>query len=132
MFIDTPGFHEGNGFQEVLGYFRSSLSRTAAMERMNDIELISMLSGEGGVHIDAVLYLFEPTSASADLNSLPETDRKQFELLNYLCKWTNVIPLMAKADTVEKDELVTRKDQGVGDVQDAQTRTLYIHSCEKA
>jgi septin family protein len=111
LFIDTPGFHDGSHIQKALGYFRSSLSRTAAMERMNDIELISMLSGEGGVHIDAVLYLFDTTSAFVDFNSAPASDQKQLELLRYLCKWTNVIPLMAKADTVEKDELVARKNQ---------------------
>ena len=110
-FIDTPGLDSAKSVQEVLCHFKSSLARTAAMERMNDIELISMLSGEGGVHIDAVLYLLDPTSASTDATENLQKDDQQTELLRYLCKWSNVIPLIARADTVERDELMARKRQ---------------------
>ena len=110
LFIDAPGFPKGNT-KPVLEHFKTSLSRTAAMERMNDIELINMLSGEGGVHIDAVLYLLEPTVTATDSSEEPQMDEDQSELLRYLCKWTNVIPLVAQADTIEKNDLIIRKKQ---------------------
>ena len=34
---------------------------------------------------------------------------QEIELLQYLCKWTNVIPIIGRADTVEPDELAARK-----------------------
>lgn len=108
MFIDTPGLDVANTTQQVLSKLKSNFSRTAAMERMNDVELINMLSGEGGVHIDAVLYLLDPAVISTES---PQIDDQQKELLRYLCKWSNVIPLIAKADTIEKDELIARKKQ---------------------
>lgn len=113
LFIETPGFHDGGHTKRILNYFKSSLSRTAAMERMNDIELISMLSGEGGVHIDAVLYLLEPNVSTTESNGAPQMDEGQSELLRYLCKWSNVIPLIARADALEKDDLTTRKKQAL-------------------
>ena len=107
-FIETPGLDGAKSAQRVLNYFKSSLARTAVMERMNDIELISMLSGEGGVHIDAVLYLLDPAAASGGST---EKDDQDAELLRCLCKWSNVIPVIARADTVEKDEMMARKKQ---------------------
>jgi hypothetical protein len=111
LFIDTPGCHDGAHTKAVLDRFKDSLSRTAAMERMNDIELINMLSGEGGVHIAAVLYLLEPTATATNSGEAPQLDEHQLELLRYLCKWTNVIPLIAQADTLEKNALIARKKQ---------------------
>ena len=105
-FVDTPGLDREDKSAEVLRHFKASLSRTANMERMNDIELVSMLSGEGGVHIDAVLYLFNPAT-----DPLESSEAERKELLQYLYKWTNVIPLIARADTLSSDEVTAQKQQ---------------------
>lgn len=106
-FIDTPGFATARGVQGVMRSFKATLSRTAKMESMHDNELINMLSGEGGVQIDAVLYIFDPAVASSESSSTQE----ETELLRYLCKWTNVIPLVGRSDTVSAEDLATRKGQ---------------------
>ena len=110
-FVDTPGFHDGCHVSEVLQHFKALMARIGNMEKMHDIELISMLSGEGGVQVDAVLYVFDSATSSTESPTQLQLDSAQAELLRYLCKWTNVIPLIGRADLVEADELVARKRQ---------------------
>ena len=110
-FIDTPGFHAGCHVDQVLEHFKSTLQRTGQIQKMHDSELIHMLSGEGGAQVDGVLYLFDPAVSSKDSPEHMQMDYDNAELLQYLCKWTNVIPLIGRADTVEPSELVARKEQ---------------------
>jgi hypothetical protein len=110
-FIDTPGFHGGMHVQQLSRYFKDSLARMGHMEKMSDNELVSMLSGEGGVQIDAVLYVFDSKVTAEDSPSHLQMDHKQAELLQYLSKWTNVVPIIGFADSVEAAVLVARKKQ---------------------
>jgi hypothetical protein len=41
----------------VVNYIESQLDRAASMVGVTDAELISMLSGSGGSHVDVVLYV---------------------------------------------------------------------------
>lgn len=110
-FIDTPGLDGGSTTLRILKHFKDTQSRMGNMARMNDSELISMLSGEGGVQIDVVLFLFEPALASSDKGPALELNHEQIELLRYVCKWTNVIPLIGRADTLGAEEVHARKEQ---------------------
>jgi len=61
-FIDTPGFdssqeHTDNA-DAVVQYIEALLHRNASMATMSDSDLLSMLSGNGGVQVDVVLYVF--------------------------------------------------------------------------
>ncbi|KAK3057812.1 hypothetical protein LTR09_000887 [Extremus antarcticus] len=107
-FIDTPGLHDGHHVQQVLDFFKASLSRLTTMGKMGDSELVGMLSGEGGVQIDAVVYMFEPHVIPKEL---PLVEGKEAELLRYLCKWTNLIPIIGRADEVDAAEIEERKEQ---------------------
>ena len=129
-FIDTPGIPGRPSVQQVLHRFKKSLSRTASMELMGDMELISMLSGEGGVQIDAVIYLFDPAVTSMDSPEHVQMDEKETELLRYLCKWTNVVPLIGRADTVKKDELLARKKQLIDMFESLQVEPHISHSMD--
>lgn len=123
-FIETPGLDTARRTQSVMRYFQTSLSRTAKMESMHDTELISMLSGDGGVQIDAVLYLFDPVITSCELF----LSQEETELLRYLCKWTNVIPLIARSDLVNAEDLVARKKQVLSIFKTLQVEPCIAHS----
>ena len=110
-FIDTFGLHTHDNTQEVLQCFKRSQSRTTNMAKMNDIELVHMLSGEGGVQFDVVFYMFHPAIPTTESPSYLQMDDEQAELLRYLCKWTNVIPIIGLADKMKKDEITARKRQ---------------------
>lgn len=109
-FIDTPGLESDEQIQQVLNHLKLTLRRTAHMESMSDSELVSMLSGDGGVQLDAVIYLFEPLNPHGEDGSAPLSAAHE-ELLQYLGKWANLIPVVAQADTMSADELADRKLQ---------------------
>lgn len=55
-FVDTPG--RKNSIDDVILYMKEQLLRT--LSAFNDVnsDLLSLLSGNGGHQVDAVLYLF--------------------------------------------------------------------------
>ena len=109
-FIDTPSLDDDDSVQRVVDHVKLRLRKASSFESLSDSEIVSMLGGEGGVQIDAVLYLFDPTpleSASpAHWGSLLHQ-----KLLQDLCRWTNFIPVIGRADTVTPEQLFTRKTQ---------------------
>ncbi|KAK3691277.1 hypothetical protein LTR37_018722 [Vermiconidia calcicola] len=110
-FLDTPGFYGGKHVEDVLQHFKRTLSRMGTMAKMSDSELVYMLSGEGGVQVDVVIYLFDAAVTSPESPEHLQLDYEQAELLLYLCKWTNVIPVIGRADTMDPTELMARKKQ---------------------
>jgi len=63
-FVDTPGFSTSagaNGTQEghlVIQHVESLLRRNASLGALSDGEVLSILSGSGGVQVDLVFYIF--------------------------------------------------------------------------
>jgi hypothetical protein len=110
IFIDTPSLEDDRACNRILDHTKESLQRTARLESMTDSELINLLSGDGGVQVDAVIYLFDPTATDSSASGLSSA---QQNLLQYLCKWTNFIPLIGRADTVSPEALKQRKEQVV-------------------
>lgn len=123
-FVDTPALDTIEHISQISQYFKSSLIRTANPDRLNDIELLNLMSGEGGSQIDVVLYLLEPAQVSSEGLVNTEAENARHELLQYLCKWTSVIPLIARADTLSLEELAERKKQ----IRDL-SASLPIESC---
>ncbi|CAK1354333.1 hypothetical protein CB0940_01802 [Cercospora beticola] len=110
-FIDTPGLQDEDQVQQILNHVKISLRRTAQMESMNDSEIISLLSGEGGVQIDATIYLFAPSTSGDQKDSSTSVSAAEGELLQYLGKWTNLIPVIGQADTLSAEALAARKTE---------------------
>ena len=58
-FVDTPGYGRGlsitEGIQAVISYIEEQVARPFSAGTTN--ELVSMLSGNGGLQVDVVLYL---------------------------------------------------------------------------
>jgi GTPase SAR1 family protein len=105
-FIDTPSLEDERSCNRILDYVKDLSKRTARMESMADNELINLLSGDGGVQIDAVIYMFEPTAEKSPYPSSAHQD-----LIQYLCKSTNLIPLIGRADELSPEDLKLRRDQ---------------------
>lgn len=107
-FIDCPSADRGGAIQAVLDYVSESLQRTAQLESMSDTEIVRLLSGDGGDHVTAILYLFDPESSEDPMSGLSLTHQ---DMLFRLSKYTNLIPLISKADTVSPEALQLRKHQ---------------------
>ncbi|KAF2768810.1 hypothetical protein EJ03DRAFT_343724 [Teratosphaeria nubilosa] len=94
-FIEAPSIHEDDETDHVSKYFDDVQHRATRLDQLSDGELVAMLSGEGGIQIDAVLWLLTSTG----LDSVPGG------LLQKLCQFSNVIPLLAQSDCLAADEL---------------------------
>ncbi|KAK5136239.1 hypothetical protein LTR08_003846 [Meristemomyces frigidus] len=109
--VDTPGLNKENEVQQVLSYLNSTLLRTTSLESMTDSELINLLSGDGGVQIDAVLWLFDPAAVSSASATELISDGPQRFLFEALCRCTNLIPLISQSDTMTAEEIVDSKEK---------------------
>ncbi|KAL8872133.1 MAG: hypothetical protein Q9174_002179 [Haloplaca sp. 1 TL-2023] len=97
-FVDTPGYSRGlsmnEDIQDVVSYIEAQLPRSLTATASTHKDLIRMLSGHGGSQVHLVLYLFGHEIRPADIDYVYQ-----------LSQITNVIPLIARADTLEPADL---------------------------
>ncbi|KAL8733866.1 MAG: hypothetical protein Q9166_001854 [cf. Caloplaca sp. 2 TL-2023] len=97
-FVDTPGYGRGlsitEGIQAIISYIEEQVARPFSATATNKGELVSMLSGNGGTQVDVVLYLIRQETKPADL-----------DFVQRLSQVTNVIPVLAQADTIASEHL---------------------------
>ncbi|KAF1913710.1 Septin-domain-containing protein [Ampelomyces quisqualis] len=102
-FVDTPGFTRGvtqkDDMELVIEYVESLLRQTSSVTTMEDNDVLGVVSGSGGVSIDVVIYLLPP-------NKDISTDIEYMQCLSSL---TNVVPVIAKADTLSAQEAIALK-----------------------
>jgi hypothetical protein len=102
-FVDTPGFGKvSSGVEEMnltIDYIESLLYRNATMGSMSDGDLLGVISGNGGVQVDLVIYMLSPT----------EDISNDIQFMQRLSSLTNVIPVIAKADTLSPSEILLIK-----------------------
>lgn len=106
-FIDTPALEDDRTFQHIVEYVGWHLRRAGSVESMSDGELVSLLSGDGSLQVDAVFYIFEPVQPSQQA----ESQKQHRQLLQFLCRYTNLIPVVGKADQLTEEDLQVRKQQ---------------------
>ncbi|KAL8356508.1 hypothetical protein RB601_001688 [Gaeumannomyces tritici] len=94
----------------VVQYVESHLERMSS-NSLSDSDLLALLGGEGGSQVDVVFYLISRDIKPADL-----------QYLRLLAPLTNVIPLLARSDTVPLGQLVPSKDRIVSQLQAAGVR----------
>ncbi|KAL8388553.1 hypothetical protein RB595_009052 [Gaeumannomyces hyphopodioides] len=114
-FVDTPGFRAGSpqslqNVMPVVQYVESHLERMSS-NSLSDSDLLALLGGEGGSQVDVVFYLISRDIKPADL-----------QYLRLLAPLTNIIPLLARSDTVPLGQLVPSKDRIVSQLQAAGVR----------
>lgn len=120
-FIDTPGYSrrtsETEGMGLILQYIESQLAKTFSFGGMTESELVNMLAGDGGTQVDLVLYLMHRSmSPSCTIHELLLTllqgpNASELEFLGSLSAFTNVIPLLSKADLLSEDDIKASKSE---------------------
>lgn len=96
-FIDTPGIDHQGATERILQEVESLHSHNSRLENMSDNQLLNLFSGEGGTFVDAVLYLFRPGFEPAA--------ESEHAFIRELSRRTNLIPLIARADNSDAQEL---------------------------
>jgi septin family protein len=138
-FVDTAGYgyktKSSEIIDKVVSYVESQLERTAAGLRMANDDVISLLTGNGGSEVDVVLYLITDRKTSI-LHITDTTDKFTAELkpidieyLRRLTPLTNVIPVIAKADTIEPTDASATKSKIIRELENIGIRTFnFGHS----
>lgn len=96
-FIDTPGMDNEGMAERVMHEIETLQLGNAHMETMSDNQLLNLFSGEGGTFVDAVLYLFQP--------GREPVAESEHAFVRELANRTNLIPLIARADNSDAQEL---------------------------
>ncbi|KAF2501321.1 hypothetical protein BU16DRAFT_599230 [Lophium mytilinum] len=103
-FIDTPGYGKNGSDTEnmdlVIEYVESLYRQNVSIGAMSDGDLLGLMSGNGGLHVDVIFYLISPKE---DMS----TDVNYIQRLSML---TNVIPLISKADTLTSAQVMGLKN----------------------
>ncbi|KAK1457008.1 heat shock protein [Colletotrichum melonis] len=100
--VDTPGYQETCRPTDTMGqvsqYVESYLQKSR-LDGLEDPDVLKTISGSGGLLVDAVLYMIPSSGLSAtDIHYL-----RQLEAL------TNIIPLIAHADTLTLEQTAAAK-----------------------
>ncbi|KAJ8105156.1 hypothetical protein OPT61_g10349 [Boeremia exigua] len=101
-FVDTPGYIEDSEEEDmslVVEYLESLLHQTASVTTMEEGDMIGVVSGSGGILVDVVLYLLPPSKEIT----------KDIEFMQRLSALTNVIPVIAKSESLSAQELISLK-----------------------
>ncbi|KAK8058954.1 hypothetical protein PG994_009402 [Apiospora phragmitis] len=104
-FVDTPGYGRGasamEGIVPCVEYVESHLTR-ASSDSLSDQEMLHLFGGGGGggFQVDAVLYMIDGGLKPADV-----------EYIRRLAALTNVIPLLARADSHSTDDIKSLKQK---------------------
>src|SRR5271155_2414416 len=94
----------------VVQYVESHLEKCSSPAGLSDGDMMSMLSGNGGSLVDIIFYLipnsgFSPQNIGIPANLEVGVKPVDIEYLRRLSPLTNVIPLIARADTLSPEEI---------------------------
>ncbi|KAH9868571.1 hypothetical protein J1614_007643, partial [Plenodomus biglobosus] len=119
-FVDTPGMLQHSSDEEamtmIMNYVESLMFQTSSITTLEDSDVLGVVSGSGGVLVDAVLYLLPPDQ---DIT-------KDIEFMQRLSFFTNVIPVIAKSDTLSVQELVALKTSILARLQITSIRPFFF------
>jgi hypothetical protein len=135
-FVDTPGFVRGPAEKEdmnlVVDYVESLLYQTLSMTSMEDSDALGLVSGSGGASIDLVIYLLPPSNTTLPLtthNTNVRTDidlSSDFDFMQRLSSLTNVMPVVAKSDTLSAADAIALKVSILARLQTTPIRPFFF------
>ncbi|KAH0551163.1 hypothetical protein GP486_007503 [Trichoglossum hirsutum] len=118
-FVDTPGYGSGTSFLEyvepVVQYVESQLERAVSAMKSGEGDVLGILSGNGASQVDVVFYMI--------LHRMKPVDIEYIKRLSCL---TNVIPIIAKADTLDQAQTKLLKASIVSELQSADIRPFLF------
>ncbi|KAF1975473.1 hypothetical protein BU23DRAFT_579115 [Bimuria novae-zelandiae CBS 107.79] len=119
-FVDTPGYSADSSKAEDIGrvvdYVESLFYQTTSVISMDENDLVGVISGSGGIAVDVVFYLLPP---SHDISH-------DVEFMQRLSALTNVIPIIAKVDTLSATELVAVKTSILARLQTTSIKPFFF------
>lgn len=99
-FVDTPAVSLSRAGQTdaILQYMRQQFHRATTALNSQGVDMQNLLAGNGGSQVDAIIYLVSNATLSKDI-----------ECIRKLCELSNVIPVVAKADTLSSEQIEMTK-----------------------
>lgn len=118
-FVDTPGYGNKTSCLEcitpVVDYVESHFKKTSNFEGLSELEMVNMLSGNGGSQVDVVLYIISNRVKPVDI-----------EYLRRLSHLTNVIPLLAGSEAYSEEQISSTKEHILSELQAANIRPFLF------
>ncbi|KAJ9366732.1 hypothetical protein DTO282E5_8585 [Paecilomyces variotii] len=116
-FVDSPGTGLSRAAQTdlVIQYMHQQLMRAMAAFDSINADLQDMLGGNGGSQVDAVLYLISEDTLSTDV-----------ECIRRLSEFSNVIPVISKADLLTPSQVTSIKQSFHTQAQNAGIKTFLF------
>ncbi|KAK4222210.1 Septin-1 [Podospora fimiseda] len=111
-FVDTPGCGVSamDTITPVTDYIQAHLNRISSNE-LGDGDVLNMLGGEGGVQVDVVFYMVTNRLRPVDIHYLRQ-----------IAPLTNIMLLLAQADLMSADQIMTSKEQIYSQLKEANIR----------
>ncbi|KAI1094726.1 hypothetical protein F5B19DRAFT_444517 [Rostrohypoxylon terebratum] len=122
-FVDTPGYRSGHSAMEnimsCIEYVESHLNKMSS-DLLSDSDMLNVLGGGGGFQVDAVFYLISQKMRPVDL-----------EYIRRLTPLTNVIPILARTDSISPKQLVSYKEQIANQLREAGLKPFSFASVDQ-
>ena len=117
----------------VVEYLESLFRRNCSLSSMSDKDILDMLTGHGGVQVDVLLFVFSAgkyrtTHKLKASLTIPDADLSvQVEQFKRLTSFTNVVPVLGKADLLTA-EVISELKQAILDALPASASTPFLFS----
>ncbi|KAF2741255.1 hypothetical protein EJ04DRAFT_480481 [Polyplosphaeria fusca] len=111
-FVDTPGHNS----VAIVDYVESLLVQTCSVASMEDSDILGVMSGNGGITVDLILYMLP---SSNDIS-------KDVERMERLSALTNVVPIIAKSDTLSPPDVVAIKTSMLAHLQNTSIKPFLF------
>ncbi|KAH8700739.1 hypothetical protein BGW36DRAFT_425550 [Talaromyces proteolyticus] len=118
-FVDTVLSNKNrlNQTETIIQYMRQQLSRAVTAVRHPSLDFQNMLGGNGGSQVDVLLYLISEETLSSDV-----------ECIHKLSDFTNVIPLISKADLLSASQITDLKKSFHSHIEGRGIRPFFFES----
>ncbi|KAF1942165.1 hypothetical protein EJ02DRAFT_403059 [Clathrospora elynae] len=119
-FVDTPGYSPGptekEDMSKAVHYVESLMYQTSSVTTLDDGDVLGVVSGSGGVLVDVVVYLLPP---NRDIT-------EDIDYMQRLSSLTNVIPVIAKSDTLSAQDVIALKTSILARLQTTAIRPFFF------
>jgi hypothetical protein len=116
----------------VFRYLEGQMNKSLSISDMSDTDRLGILGGNGGSHVDLVLYMTQQStvpnfSSWFCVDVFPGLQPVDVEFLKQLSRMTNVVPLIAKSDLMSADDIAPLKCSIHQDLQTTGLKTFNFH-----
>lgn len=132
-FVDTPtnSLSRAGQTDAIVQYMRQQLHRATTALASSGVDFQNLLAGNGGSQVDAILYLISDgmsllPSLAISMLTFIGTLEADVECIRKLCKLSNVIPVVAKADNLTDEQITSLKNRFHQRAQDSGIKSFLF------